>query len=279
MFSPSESGRENAHSKERRWIVTGIDLGVTLCLWFYFTVGFLAFFSPFYFLSAVAPIDRAAGFQRLNHFFYKGFFLLCRLLMPRQQWHIDPEMRSLRSSVIVCNHISYIDPILLISLFKRHTTIVKARLFKIPVFGMMLKFSGYIPSAADGALAGLMMTRMETLCGELSRGTNLIVFPEGTRSRDAKLGAFNAGAFKIARRCRLPIEVVVIRNSQRLFMPGRFLFNSRRRNTIYVESVARIMPDYDAPGFSISDLMTRVRRRMQDVLVRTSLTRDQRKER
>lgn len=266
MLSPSASGRGYAHAQSIRWVRIVIDLAVTLSLWCYFTVGFLVLFAPVYLLASLAPVDRKSAFQQLNHFFYKGFFLLCRVLMPRQKWHIDQRILSVRSSVIVCNHLSYIDPILLISLFRRHTTIVKARLFRIPVFGIMLKWSGYIPSAADNALAGLMMQRMETLCKEMSRGTNLIVFPEGTRSRDATIGKFNPGAFKIARRFGLPIQVMVIRNSQRLFTPGRFLFNARRRNTISIESVEKIVPDYDKPDFSIKDLMAHVRRRMQEVL-------------
>jgi 1-acyl-sn-glycerol-3-phosphate acyltransferase len=269
MLSPSVSGRENARAEGRSCARTCIDLIVTLSLWCYFTVGFLVLFAPIYLLAAITPVDRTSTFQQLNHFFYKGFFLFCRLLMPRQTWRIDQRVLSVRSSVIVCNHLSYIDPILLISLFRRHTTIVKARLFSIPVFGRMLKWSGYIPSAADAALADVMVQRMETLCGELSQGTNLIVFPEGTRSRDATIGKFNAGAFKIARRCRLPIQVIVIRNSQRLFTPGRVFLNTPQQNTISIESVARIVPDYDEPGFSIKDLMGHVRRQMQDVLAQS----------
>lgn len=270
MLSPSASGRGYAHTPGSWWVRIAIDFIVTLSLWCYFTVGFLVLFAPVYLLATLAPVDRISAFQQLNHFFYKGFFLLCRVLMPRQKWHIDQRILSVRSSVIVCNHLSYIDPILLISLFRHHTTIVKARLFRIPVFGMMLKGSGYLPSAADDTLAGLMMRRMETLCQEISQGTNLIVFPEGTRSRDATIGKFNPGAFKIARRFGLPIQVIVIRNSQRLFTPGRFLFNSRRRNTISIESIEKIVPEYDKQEISIKDLMRHVRRRMQEALADAS---------
>jgi 1-acyl-sn-glycerol-3-phosphate acyltransferase len=199
----------------------------------------------------------------MNHYFYKSFFWLCRRLIPRQGWQVDRTVPAIRSSVIVCNHISYIDPILLISLFGRHTTIVKSRLFMVPIFGKVLRISGYIPSAADPDLTEMMIERMDTLCRDLHQGSNLIVFPEGTRSRNGRIGKFNSGAFKIARRCRLPIQVLFIRNSQRLFAPGRFLFNTQGGDAISVESIASITPDYDAAEFSIHQLMDQVRELMK----------------
>ncbi|MDY0282811.1 MAG: hypothetical protein RBR35_19945, partial [Salinivirgaceae bacterium] len=99
------------------WVFTLVDLLATLLLWTYFTAGFAVLFAPFYVLAAMLASDRARAFQRLNHLFYRGFFRLCRITMPRQKWHIDPAMAAVRSTVVVCNHLSYIDPLLLISLF------------------------------------------------------------------------------------------------------------------------------------------------------------------
>ena len=164
-------------------MTAAVDLLATLLLWSYFTVGFALIFTPFYLLAAAAASDRASTFQRLNHFFYRGFFLLCRVVMPRQRWRIDPALKRVRASVVVCNHVSYIDPLLLIAQFPRHTTIVKNRLFSIPVFGWMLVLSGYMPAAAHGRLAKKMVACIERMPAFLAAGGNLIVFPEGTRSR------------------------------------------------------------------------------------------------
>jgi len=254
--------RDDHHPTAARGWQRVVDLGITLALWTYFTLGFVVLFAPFYLVAAAVPPYRMTAFQRLNHWFYRLFFRLCRLLMPYQHWEIDAAVKAFRAAVIVCNHVSYIDPILLISLFPQHTTIVKARLFKIPVFGWMLRLTGYIPSAADHKLADVMLRRMDTLCRDLHRGGNLIVFPEGTRSRDGTIGPFNAGAFKLARRCRMPIQMIVVRGTQRLFRPGRFLFNTLATNTIRVVSVGRIAPDYDDPDFSMAALVETVHRQM-----------------
>jgi len=234
------------------------DLFMTLLLWTYFTLGFIFLFSLFYLLAYLFSTNRETSFQRLNHRFYRGFFLLVRALIPGHKWQVSDKIRSIRSSVIVSNHVSYLDPLLLISLFERHKTIVKSRFFKVPLFGRVLKLSGYIPSTSGGKLSDLMIEQIEAMEGYLASGGNLFVFPEGTRSRDGTIGELNKGAFKIARLCRPPIKVLFIRNTDKLFPPGKFLFNTCVSNTITVEQIASLEPDYQSDAFSISELMWQV---------------------
>jgi 1-acyl-sn-glycerol-3-phosphate acyltransferase len=104
-----------------------------------------------------------------------------------------------------------------------------------------------------------MIRQMETMSPYLKAGGNLFVFPEGTRSRDGKLGNLNRGAFKIARICRAPIYVLEIRNTDKLFTPGKFLFNTRMKNSISVQIIDCIEPDYQQNPPSIAELELRVR--------------------
>lgn len=235
-----------------------IDLIITLLLWTYYTVGFVLFFAPFYLLAYLFSKKPAHRYQKLNSLFYRVFFKMVRLLIPACRWKIDPAVRQIRSSIVVSNHISYLDPILLISLYARHTTIAKASLFKIPIYGKMLALSGYLPSVATPRLADLMLRWMDNMPGHLAAGGNLVIFPEGTRGRDGRIGRLNKGAFKIARICRAPVKVLFISNTEKLFQPGRFLFNTQRANTIRVELLAAIDPDYDAGTFAIDALMEKV---------------------
>jgi 1-acyl-sn-glycerol-3-phosphate acyltransferase len=202
------------------------DFGVTLILWTYFTVGFALFFAPFYLFCFCFSTQRQTAFQKLNCRFYRGLFGLLRLLIPRLKWHIEAKVRAIRGAVIVCNHISYLDSILLISLYERHTTIVKNRLFKIPIFKTMLRLSGYLPASGGRGFSDLMITQIDKLKACLAAGGNLIVFPEGTRRRNGVSGDIHPGAFKIARLTKTPLNVVTIENTERLFTPGKFRFNS-----------------------------------------------------
>jgi 1-acyl-sn-glycerol-3-phosphate acyltransferase len=231
---------------------------VTLLLWGYFTLGFIVFFSPFYLAAYLFSDNREKSFQRLNHHFYKGFFFLIRVFIPGQKWRVSDEIESIRSSVIVCNHLSYLDPLLLISLFKQHKTIVKSSFFSVPIFGWVLRQSGYIPSTSEGKLSELMIESFDTMDDFLTSGGNLFIFPEGTRSRNGTIGRLSKGAFKIAKLGRTPVKVLFIRNTNKLFTPGKFLFNTMVSNTISVEFIAGIEPDYQSESFSISNLMSQV---------------------
>ncbi|MFH1981183.1 MAG: lysophospholipid acyltransferase family protein [Pseudomonadota bacterium] len=261
-MAPSEAiaARENDYPDDR----PVRDRLITLVLWTYFTLGFVVFFSPLYLISGIFSRDREAAFQRLNCRFYQGFISLIRMLMPDHRWHISPAVSAIRSSVIVSNHISYLDPLLLISLFARHKTIVKGRLFRIPIFGWMLTRAGYIPSEAAGRGADIIIGQVQALPDFLAAGGNLFIFPEGTRSRDGSMGAFNPGAFKIARNCGAPIEVVHIQNTDRMFQPGRFAFRSRGPNRISVARVGRIDPPTGRRPADTRALMATVRQMLMD---------------
>ncbi len=239
-----------------------MNLFLTLTLWLYFTLGFLCFFAPFYLAATLFSPNREIAFQKLNHKFYRIFFWIIRLFIPELNLHIDKNALAVRSSVILCNHLSYLDPLLLMTMFARHKTIVKSIFFKVPIFGQMLKAAGYIPSEAQGKLNVLMIKCIETLPAYLQTGGNFFVFPEGTRSRNRELGDLNPGAFKIARRCQAPIKVLFIRHTDTLFKPGKFLFNTQPQ-PITVRLIASFEPDYDNVDFTISALMTKTRDSMR----------------
>lgn len=235
-----------------------IDLISTLVLWFYYTIGWVVFFSPFYLAAFFFSNQREAAFQRLNHRFLRSFLFIVRYMMPGHKWNISKEVRDIRSSIIVCNHISYLDPIILISLYENHRTIAKSRLFRIPIFGWILRGSCYVPSSVKGRFVGMMIDRIETMDEFLTNGGNFIVFPEGTRSRDGNIGKLHPGAFKIARICRAPVKVIFIQNTDRMFKPGVFAFNTRGLNTITVEKIGELDPGTEGEGFSATVMMKKV---------------------
>jgi 1-acyl-sn-glycerol-3-phosphate acyltransferase len=203
--------------------------------------------------------SRETAVQRLNHRFFRGFFGLVRRVSPGLRIRVSDEVRRIRGAVVVANHRSYLDPILLVSLFPRQKTIVKSGFFRVPVFGWLLKMSGFLPSATENDPELLMVRQMETMGDFLADGGVLFVFPEGTRSRDGNLGPFNKGAFKIARNCGAPIRVLRIQNTERLFSPGRFRFHTCIPNTISVEAVGTLEGADLEKGRPLSEIMDRVR--------------------
>ena len=241
------------------------DAAVTLLLWTYFTLGFVIFFAPFYVAAVIFAADRRLAFQKLNHRFLKGFLWLLRKAVPGLTVEIDKRIQGLESCVVVSNHRSYLDPVIMIACFGRQSTIVKKDFFHVPIFGRVIQAAGYIPSEGNGRLASFLMERIEYMRTYLAEGGVLFVFPEGTRSRSGQIGEFNKGAFKIARSADAPIEVLCIKNTERLFSPGRFLFNTCVRNRIQVRRVGRISPE-ETGGMPIEQVMARAREMMEEYL-------------
>jgi 1-acyl-sn-glycerol-3-phosphate acyltransferase len=120
-----------------------------------------------------------------------------------------------------------------------------------------------MPSAAGTKLSGLMLQQVEKMQDYLASGGNLFVFPEGTRSRDGNIGKFEKGLFKIARRFHAPIKVFFIQNSNRLFYPGKFLFNTCTDNIIKLKFIGEITPDKEGKMPPVADMVDMVRSMME----------------
>jgi len=235
------------------------DFFITVILWLYFTLGYFFILVFLYVPVYVFAQNRATTLQNLNHIHLKGFFALTRLLIPRTKFIIPGDVREIHSAIVVCNHLSYLDPILLVSLFPRQRTIVKHTFFQVPVFGWLLKKYGYISSGASGMQGSAMINDLEKIKEHLASGGVLFVFPEGTRSRDGNLLPFNKGVFTIARYCNAPLKLIFIKDTNKLFPPGHFLFNTRNYNEIQLELIGSLEPDYKDNNFSVSALADQVR--------------------
>lgn len=257
MSSP-EQNQTTSSNLNKSPADTAIDCLVTLTCWIWFIFGFLFFFSFRYVTCALLARNPEIHFQRLNNQFFRIFFWIVKATSPRQKIEFDERIGTIRSAIIVCNHLSYLDPLLLIALFQQQKTIVKARFFTTPIFGWMIRKSGYLPATSEGRYSGLVVQHMETMERYLKGGGNLFIFPEGTRSRDGKIGKLNKGAFQIARMCKAPLYVLQLRNTDRLFTPGKFFFNTRQKNTISVNIIDHIVPDYQNNPPTTAELLGQV---------------------
>jgi 1-acyl-sn-glycerol-3-phosphate acyltransferase len=225
-----------------RIIKAPVDVIITLVCWSYFLLGYILFYIPILLLLSPFTSDRESLFERINHVFYKVFFLLVEVITPGLNIDIAREVFQIKSAVVVANHRSYLDPILLISLFPAHRTIVKGIFFKLPIMRWVMKSGGYIPYTQSGDSKDLMIEGIQSMSEFFKKGGVLFIFPEGHRSRDGKLGRFQKGAFSIAGKYNVPIEVLYISNTDRLFTPGKFFFNTCITNRISIEILGRINP-------------------------------------
>lgn len=122
------------------------------------------------------------------------------------------------SYVFVSNHQSIYDvPVLFAALPLQLRIIAKASLGRFPVLGWHLRWTGHllVDRARAGAGALKQVARM------MRRGHSLIVFPEGTRSADGRVGRFRRGLFLLAIDAGLPVVPVAVAGTRRVMRKGR----------------------------------------------------------
>ncbi len=129
--------------------------------------------------------------------------------------------------VYMANHQSYFDVISLIGYLPVPVRFVAKRVLTyIPVFGQALWASGHIiidrekPTQARG--------RLDRAVERIHTGTSVLVFPEGTRSPDHRLGPFKKGGFVLAIKAGVPIVPISITGTQPMMPKGSFRFTKTR---------------------------------------------------
>ena len=222
-----------------------VDVLVTLAGWLYFIIGFFAFFLPGLLVGLLAGGGFHAAVQRTYHWFFRGFFALFVALSPGLRRRIDPAVRGIRGAVVISNHVSYLDPLLMVALFPRQTTFVKRGWFRVPLFGWCLRAAGYLPAGSDDGLDPAALRRIGALGEHLRAGGIVFLFPEGHRGAPGSIGPFRKGAFRLARRFGVPVEMLLVRNTDVLFTPGRFLCRTCVPNTIEVEHIGSLRLEAD----------------------------------
>jgi len=125
-----------------------------------------------------------------------------------------------RPCIFMANHVSNLDPPILLPLFPFRTSFfLKRSLIKIPILGWGMRLSDFIPVDRDGRLES---ARESVKVGQrvLASGVSISTFPEGTRSRDGKLLPFKKGAFYLAMESGAPVVPVSICGSEQMMTKG-----------------------------------------------------------
>lgn len=106
---------------------------------------------------------------------------------------------------------------------RRFSWIAKKELFAIPLFGEAMRRAGYIPlDRSDGRRA---LKSMNAAAERIRSGSSVVVFPEGTRTKDGSLLPFKRGGFLLAAKAGVPILPFTINGSMKI--------NPRNRIELY----------------------------------------------
>ena len=125
--------------------------------------------------------------------------------------------------ILVSNHQGAVDiPLLLAKLPLLFVFMVKRELFKIPFFGWFLRKAGHL--SVDRGKASSAFSTLNQAQKMLASGESIVIFPEGTRSRDGSLGPFKRGSLLLAIKSKVPVIPIAIDGSFKARKKGSFLF-------------------------------------------------------
>ena len=173
------------------------------------------------------------------------------------EYNVPIELETGRSYILMSNHQSYYDiPLLYMTIPDKANLrmIAKKELYRIPLWGRGLKTAEFI--SIDRSDHEKSMESMEAAKEKMKSGIMIYVAPEGTRSRDGKLGEFKKGGFLLAIQTESIIIPIGLRGTERAMPPDTWDFSLGQKLEAHVGT------PIDTVNFSIEErdtLMQEVR--------------------
>lgn len=142
--------------------------------------------------------------RRLVRFGFRSYLALlrgiCRVRIDLRELAALEHERPL---IIIANHPSLLDAVLLLGSLPNASCVFKASLLRNPLFGVGARMAGYVSNEE----ARKMITEA---CHALQQGAHFILFPEGGRSREFPLSPFSSACILLSRQSQAPMQAVIL---------------------------------------------------------------------
>lgn len=184
------------------------------------------------------------------------------VLGTQLRYVVHPEVDPKRQYMFVQNHVNMLDHCTVYNAtphFKQGVEL--ASHFEIPVYGWFMRQRGTIPVIREGSVRDGYVKLTESIRAEVHKGHSILVFPEGTRTLDGRVGAFKSGMFRIAHSLGLPIVPVAVTGMFEVMRKGEPYIHPGRHVTVYVE---RPIETTAYAKHELPQLMEQVRRTISD---------------
>lgn len=225
---------------------------------------FIVLTCPVFFVGACVVWLLALPFDRRKvalHLYSSAWAMFYIYVNPL--WRVRFSGRALLpwkgAAVLVANHASLIDILVLFGLFRPFKWVSKIEIFTVPVIGWNMRLNGYVPirrGSRDSVRA--MMDR----CGRLlEAGSPVLLFPEGRRTDDGQLQAFKDGAFELAVRHGVPVYPIVVRGTGRALPKHGVVLREHVRAEVEV-----LAPLHPADHAGLAGLRDAARQRIAEAL-------------
>jgi 1-acyl-sn-glycerol-3-phosphate acyltransferase len=176
-------------------------------------------------------------------------------------WQISIENRekidNSKTYIIISNHQSMLDILVLFRLFTHFRWVSKAEIFRIPIVGWIMTLNKYIKVRRGDKKSVIKMIEISKKV--IASGISILIFPEGTRSKDGNLQQFKDGAFTLAAVTSTSILPVII-NAVSGTMARRGIFMMKK-----LSIKVRILDEIPYSGFMDSDI-SEIRNRIHGIM-------------
>ena len=218
----------------RRWWAVGTEILYAVYVWIVFW-----FVAPFTWLVTAAT-PRPAWAWAIGHAGARLFFKLCG--MPLVVHGLEHLPRNI-PSVLVANHASYLDGMILVGALPAPYSFVAKRELR-EQFVPRIYLQRLDAEFVERAVMQQSAEDAHRMADAVTQGRSLAFFPEGTFTRMPGLLPFHLGAFAAAARAGVPVIPVAIRGSRSVLRAGQWF---PRRGALLVTIADPILPPTDIP--------------------------------
>jgi 1-acyl-sn-glycerol-3-phosphate acyltransferase len=210
--------------------------------------------------TVTRPFDPRLRWLHLFTCFWASLYTWCN-----PAWRVEvsgrERVRGDEAYVMVANHLSFLDILVLFRLFTHFKWVSKIENFRVPFIGWNMRLNQYIPLRRGDRASVVQM--IKRCLDTLERGNSIMMFPEGTRSPSGRIRDFKTGAFEIALAARRPILPIAVEGTARALPKRGFVLQGRHPIRV---TVLDPIPYGAFAGEDVEELARRVRARIAAVV-------------
>jgi 1-acyl-sn-glycerol-3-phosphate acyltransferase len=152
-------------------------------------------------------------FMLMPEYLLRFIAFIATRLVYRFKVRGDENIPTAGAAILVCNHVSFVDAVLLMAASPRPIAfIMDHRIFKVPVLGWLFKLAKAIPIAPQREDAAVYEQAFARARQVLDGGDLVCIFPEGAITKDGSLGEFKGGVMKLLETNPVPVVPMALQN-------------------------------------------------------------------
>lgn len=218
-----------------------------ISVWSWFVLGVVIIvWTPMVFVVWVVTLPFDKGHYAAGYLFRK-LTVAHQVLNPLWKFHTsgtnitDPR----RPYVVIANHESFVDILLISHLPWEMKWLSKETFFKFPLVGWMMQMAGdirLVRGQKDSVIAAMAACK-----DRLDKKVSVMIFPEGTRTRDGNLQPFKDGAFRLAIENQVPILPLAVHGAYTGLVSGDWRFG-------VTDAEVRVLAPIETEGLTLDNL-------------------------